>query len=414
MSRIFFALFCLLSSVVLGEDEQFGFPIEHTGLSAKLEARLDGPWLTEFPLVFKLTMTNTSEKPIYYWCGGPDQYPPATNFTAELTNEKGETLRLPLTNGQYEVGSGINLAVKTPQEFPAVCEPIAAGKYTLRISGRTGGYRKDGKIVETWPAMKSEPMMIEVVEDHAAVIEREKKFTENNKRTPFMRHVSVRYGFDPDVKTWLEQLLSNDVKTVTRGLGELNRVQRFPSGADVILKQAAIRRGTQASINVKRPSDLLEKAHRPDRFPDQLFVQIVRRLRTDAALDTLLIFVDDDAVDKYAREHTIQALANFPQPRAKVELLRVIKDRNHPAYWSAIRSLAYLRSQEALNPLLKQAVDEDRRKRAFAIRALTWLREEPESRRAIENALTDRDEYVRRCAKEALERDLNLPLDITW
>lgn len=76
MSRIFFALFCLLSSVVLGEDEQFGFPIEHTGLSAKLEARLDGPWLTEFPLVFKLTMTNTSEKPIYYWCGGPDQYPP--------------------------------------------------------------------------------------------------------------------------------------------------------------------------------------------------------------------------------------------------------------------------------------------------------------------------------------------------
>lgn len=417
MSRILIVLLSLFPSIVIGADELFDLPIEHTGLSAKLEARVDSPLLADFPLVLKLTMTNTSDKPIYYWCGGPDQYPPAKNFTAELTNEKGEKRRLTLSNGQYEAGSGIHVAVKIPQEFPAVSDPIAAGKYTLRVAGRISGYIKDGKIVETWPAMSAEPIAIEVIEDRAAVIAAEKTWIERLKRSPFSRYVSIRYGFDPDVKTWLDQILSDEPKAVEVGLRELSQVQRFPSGADVILKQVATNRSSLFSREPKRVSDLLERdsnSLRSERIHDQTLVAIVRRLRTDAALETLLIFANSAAVNQFAREQAVEALANFPQPKAKDELLRMIKDRNHPAYWSAIRSLAYLRSPEAMPPLVKQSLDEDLRKRAFAIRALTWLREEPDARRTIEKALTDPDEHVRRCAKQALARDLNLPLDNAW
>lgn len=136
-------------------------------LSADLTAQIDGPTLAEFPLLFKLTVTNTGRTPIYYWCGGPGQYPNASPFVVTVTDQQGHSTKFRLHNGQFVEGSGTSRPITKTQMFPAACDPLAPGVYTLQVSCKAYCRADDGS--EERPAMTSEPFKITVVEDASAL-----------------------------------------------------------------------------------------------------------------------------------------------------------------------------------------------------------------------------------------------------
>src|SRR5688500_16217911 len=60
-------------------------------LSAKLTVEVDRVVLANAPLQLQITITNTGDTPIGYWCGGPELYPSARPFSVFVKDEQGRT-----------------------------------------------------------------------------------------------------------------------------------------------------------------------------------------------------------------------------------------------------------------------------------------------------------------------------------
>src|SRR5450432_4466061 len=82
------------------------------GLLGHLDAVVDGTPLVGKPVLLKVTLTNIGDKPLSYWCGGPELYPAAENFLIILTSADGKSREIMPTNGQYTVGSGVGRDIK--------------------------------------------------------------------------------------------------------------------------------------------------------------------------------------------------------------------------------------------------------------------------------------------------------------
>lgn len=370
-------------------------PAEKGELSAKLSVKVDGPLLADFPLLFKLKMTNDGEKPIHFWCGGPGRYPSARYFTITLINEREAPRVLSLSNGQYEVGSGGHVPIEDSQVIPAVCGPVSAGKHVLVVQGRAEEItRQDGKSVLIWPAMKSEQIEIEVIEDREKLKEAEQAILNRAKQEPFAAHVSLRFGIDPIVDAWLKQL-----RATPKEIGfahQLGMVERFPNGTDLILKEVCEKRG-QVELPPK------QRSHDPG------LVLLVRRFKTEAAMEALLVFVDSKLVSSSSRELAVRALIEeFPQPKTRMRLQHIISDTNHPSHWMAIRDLTYRRDPLAIQALLKCANDKDVETRLIAVQALSWFRDDPRAKECLEKAKSDRDKSIQETVPKALSQDLRI------
>ncbi len=163
---------------------------QRSKLSAELKVEIDGPLVADFPLLFKLTVTNTCEAPFYYWCGGPGSYPNAVPFVVTATDQRGQTKELDLHNGQYVMGSGRGFAIKTTQELPAACDPMPAGAYTLRITAKAHFRDDNGKKIEVRPALISDPVEVTIVDDRAALELGNERLRDREQSDPFARHVA--------------------------------------------------------------------------------------------------------------------------------------------------------------------------------------------------------------------------------
>lgn len=368
-------------------------PAEKGALSAKLSVKVDGPLLADFPLLLKLTMTNAGEKPIHFWCGGPAVYPSASYFTVTLINDREAPQVLSLSNGQYEMGSGGHIPIKDSQEIPAVCGPVPAGKYVLVVQGKSEEIHRDSKTILIWPTMKSEQIEIEVIEDREKLKEAEQAILNRAKQDqdPFAAHASLRFGIDPIVETWLKQL-----RATPKEIGfapQLGMVERFPNGTDLILKEVCEKR-SQVELPPKQ------------RRNDSELILLVRRFKTDAAVDALLFFADSTFVSSNSRELAVGALIELPQPKVRMRLHRMISDTSHPSHWMAIRKVTFLRDPLAIQALLKHANDKDAEARLAAIQALSWFREDLRAKDCLEKAKSDKDKSISETAKKALFEDL--------
>jgi hypothetical protein len=223
---------------------------ESPNLSASLTVEVVGPQLATLPLQLKLTISNTGKAPFYYWCGGPGQYPDADPFTVAVTDATGRTRKYRLHNGQYIKGSGRDYPINTRQTLPATCDPLSRGNYTLKVTGKSQSFVRNGEMVEHWPAMSAEPITIKVEDNPSAVAKAEKDLMARAEKDPFARHLVRVYGIDPIVKTWLNQLLSDDPKVAWKAMGELQNVLRLPAGGDVILARAAVKQSHPESGKV--------------------------------------------------------------------------------------------------------------------------------------------------------------------
>lgn len=106
--------------------------------STKIEAQEAQP--ADAPVLVWITVTNDGQAPIRYWSGGPGKYPDARQFSARVTDEKGKSRDATLSNGQYQMGSGINYKIQPGQSvtLPAALDPLPPGSYTIQVGTEKG------------------------------------------------------------------------------------------------------------------------------------------------------------------------------------------------------------------------------------------------------------------------------------
>ena len=354
--------------------------------SAELAAEIDGPLLVDFPLLFKLTVTNTGDAPMYYWCGGPAQYPTATPFVVEATNADGKTWQLRLDNGQYRIGSGSVNPIEKTQTLPAAGDSLPAGDYTLQVTAKADYDVDKGEKIEVRPAMSSKPLKVTIVEDRAALEVANKKLLDRKGAEPFAKFVAETYSIDPVVQTWLDQLLDDDIKVGMKAIGHLQNVSRFPPGGDKVFLEAAQKFcGPKSSVAEKNRLRYISL--------------ICRRIHTDNATDAIATIASSAADEKYARHCAALDLAGIPGERAEKALLALAADKDSPIYWDALLGVARHKNTMAVKPLLQAATDPKAANRAIAMRALGDFRDVPEVRSVLTAAAEGEDSTVTRVQK---------------
>jgi hypothetical protein len=358
--------------------------------SAKLKAEIEGPLVVDFPLIFKLTVTNTGEVPFYYWCGGPGSYPNAGPFVVIATDRWGQTKKLGLHNGQCVTGSGRGIAIKTTQELPAACDPLPAGEYSLRLTAKAHFRYDNGKRIEVRPALTSDPFSVTIVDDRAALELANERLRDREQADPFARHVAEVYGIDPIVKASLEQLLDGDPKFAHGASLHLGGVRRLPSGGGELLKRA------------------VSKLCHADKgtFDFNLLRNIsfdCRGIQYKDAVDAMVIIAKSapDLMD--VRRMAVMDIGLNDCPEADHALLDIAADKDSPLYWDALFQLGRRHNPAALKPLLEAASDPQSDRRSFALDGLVEFRDRPEVRHAIEAALHAKDPAVRESANMTLD-----------
>lgn len=175
-------------------------------------------------------------------------------------------------------------------------------------------------------------------------------------------------------------------------MGHLRRVRRLPPGADEIIVTAVAK-------HVKHPS-----SNGRDNFLRNLSIAM-RGIGSDGCIEAMVMIIQSDLppdAEDIFRHEVVSDLGEMSEPGAEEALLELAKDKSSPIYWSTIRGLARHHNQTALKPLLTLIQSGDERKRASAARALWGLRDLPEAKAALEDALKDPDPEVRMMAKHAL------------
>lgn len=361
-------------------------PATRPARSAALKAEADGPLVAGFPVQLGLTITNTGPETFYYWCGGPGRYPSASPFIAVVTDAAGKTRTYPLNNGQYEIGSGIGYPIKDVQTLPAAFDPLPAGTYTLKVTGRALATFEDGKRTEYWPAMSAGPMTITVKDDAHAFAAARQALLGRMQQEPFARHVAETYGFASVVGEWLDQLLNDDPEVASRVVVRLQGVRRLPAGRDDVLPKAAAKQANSVA---------------PDRNLLRSIAIVARNLKTDEALDAVILIARADVATS-AQNGVIGDLAGFPQPRAADVLMEFAGQKDSPAYWPAVAALAARRNPAVLPTLLDALKGPTARRRVFAVQALGGYRDDVAARAAVAAATQDADPDVRAAAEQAL------------
>jgi len=391
---VLFAMILVVAAPVFGDE-----PGIESELSASLSVAMDGSLLANFPLQYKLTITNMGKKPPCYLCAGPGMYPSAHLFVASVTDQEGRTRTFGLHNGQNTSGGfAVGRCIETTETFPAASHPLPAGVYTLVVTGSSQGYFKDDKRIEAWPAMVSEPITITVFDDPAALAEADRELLARANATPFAAHLAQTYGLDANGKARFKQLLHDDPRVAAEAATH-RLPRRLPPGDETILREAAAKH-CHADTG-SRDSKLL-----------RFILGIARNIRTDEALDEIFIIATSNE-DETTRIEAVKALGHIPEKRAEQALIDLVADEHSPIHLYRLAGLARRHNPIALAPLLRTATDENPRRRAHAVLSLGGLRDLPQAREALNRALKDADQNVRRSAEIGLQWNADLHGGIT-
>lgn len=339
---------------------------EAAARKATLKVSLTGEPVAGVPLILQLDVTNHTDTPFNYWWGGPGEYPNASMFVAEITDSAGQTRKVVLQNGQYIEGSGVNRKVEKRTSLPAVSSPLPPGRYTITVSCAQTAVLA-GVLIEQWPAMKSEPLIVEIRDEPESVKRFNDQLLESAEDNPFAKHVTRVYGIAPIVNDWLQQLLDDDPAEAFKSVGYLARCRRLPKGGDEIIVQAARKH---------------LKAARQDRNLLRYISMIARNVASDTTVDACLA-IATEATDGYARGGAINDLAEFANPAAERLLEELAEDPQSPTYWPAIEALAAKRSRIALRALIDASETDDEDRRRHIVTLLENFPNDPEAVDAI-------------------------------
>jgi hypothetical protein len=326
------------------------------------------------PILVRITLTNTGQKVITYWCGGPAKYPGAHAFTARITNERGKTRESVLSNGQFQGGSGGNCPIQPGQSvtLPAALEPLPAGSYTLQV-----GKGKPAKII-----VKDAPELTR---------EREQDILKRvRKGEPFAQHVSAKFPTGPVTAALLQDLLSEDQQVAFQAAYALYCAEKIPADSGAIVNKA-----------MRMHLDAVEKKQHRETSPLIYLAFLAAHVGSDEAMSAVLTLAHSN-MDVGTRGSAIGALGTFKQEGAAKALRDLLKDEVQEVRFAAARALAERKDPAAVEVLLVVAGDTGNSWRGYAYRALAKFPTDARVESAIKNGLRDEDEFVRSQAEQAL------------
>lgn len=201
------------------------------------------------PVLLELVVRNTGPVPLSYWCGGPGDYPDATEFIATISRTDRPSIpgKSPLSNGQQPDGPGRAFVIAPGRtiRFPAAVRPLLPpGEYDVAVACAPVGRMQDGVVkVVTWPAMTSAKAFHVSVRDDAQLLAgRDQNIVAKVRaHDPFARHVATTWPRRPVRAALIKDLTGDDIVAADRaadGLwGDLAPASvDGPLVAEVILK----------------------------------------------------------------------------------------------------------------------------------------------------------------------------------
>ncbi len=370
-------------------------PAARGDTTAALDAKLTSPPLAGFPLIFDLTITNTSppgDKPPSFWFGGGDGiYPSAYGFEARITDAAGHILYRHLQNAQIRAGSGGNHPIDVSLTFPAVSDSLTPGDYTLFI------FTTGGAGAMQLPPMRSPALRVTIHEDAAAFKLAAQPYSAAPAQVPprrFTEFVGVTYGFSPIVDQWLADLAkpdSNPANVRTAAI-YLASVHRLPAGGEAILKEAIAQLQKQFAGNGTAEQGRIV----------QSLIQCAANLASDAGTDIVLSVVQGNSPE---RLFAVRALGDCP-PGKRVDnvLLTLSKDSDANIAQQAMMVLG-IRGNPIALPFAKEAFKKnDNFSPNAAGRILFGLSDDPDARRVIKDAFADPQSSIHNFAPKLLTR----------
>lgn len=303
------------------------------------------------PALVSLEVTNCGKAPASYWCGGPGRFPGAQEFSAALTNDKGEPLAAQLSNGQYTHGSGRNYPIGPGQTivvpltvggpaayiraykpgetvkpgddegmspanlsalFNGKNRPLPAGAYRLRVQTKRITYL-DGKQEHVlWPESASAEFRLVVREDAGLRLRYEKTLADEALR-----------GNWCVIKLLPTAQAPAALQAVAAGLAADNlTTARYAAWTLEEIKPAA----WPADLDDHLAPGLQKLCDRDLLGADLQSVEALLRLAEKRGSDRVLaalIAVAKSKANEYVRERVVRTLGLFRQPAA-AEALRAL------------------------------------------------------------------------------------------
>ena len=326
------------------------------------------------PVLIEITLTNTGKTTVSYWCGGPDRYPGAHEFSARVTDDRGKTRAVGLANGQYVMGSGVYRPIE-PGEFvilPATLESLPAGSYTIRV-----GKGKSAKVV-----VKDDPMLVRAREQDIL-----KRIRHGE---PFAQHVARIFAGDTLTRGLLQDLLSEDQQLALHAVRTLQGVKRLPPNAGAIVQKS-----------IRMHLDTTETKQNLQSYLLRDLAGVAGKIGTDEAMSGVLAIVHSK-MGAETRGAAISFLGMFKQEQAAKVLHDLLKDKNERVSYEAARTLAYRKDPAAIDFLLALAADREHRWRAEAYVLLANFPADERVEPVLKKGLTDSNIFVRSHAEQAL------------
>ena len=305
----FLPVFAILFAVALA-------PVARGDTTAALDAKLTSPPLAGFPLIFDLTITNTSpagdKPPSFMYFGGDGVYPSAIGFEVRITDRAGHVIHRGLQNAQYHMGSrGGPHPIDQSLTFPAVADGLATGDYTLFIFTAGGSVGL--------PPMRSPALKVTIRDDAAAFKRAAQPYSAAPASVPaktFTDFVGITYGFSPIVNQWLADLAKPEADAATLRMAaiRLSSVVRLPAGSESILKEAVAR------LQNKPPADMTAGDQAQT---IQSLIRCAAHIGTDAGTEIVLSVAQGDTPQ---RSYAVSALGGCPGQRIDDLLVALSKD----------------------------------------------------------------------------------------
>jgi hypothetical protein len=326
------------------------------------------------PILIRITLTNTGKTAIGYWSGGPARYPDARNFSARITDDKGKTREVALSNGQNQIGSGRGYEIRSSESvtLPAALEPLPAGSYTIQV-----GKGKSAKVI-----VKADPQLIR---------EREKDILKRIRLgEPFAQYLVRQFPAESVTRALLQDLLSEDRHVALHAARTLDRVEKIPADAGAVIKKA-----------MRMHLDAEEKKQNRETNLLIYLAFVAANIGSDDAMSAVLALAHSD-MGGQTRGNAISSLGRFRQEEAAKALRDLLKDKNEEIRFEAARTLARRKDAAAVDVLLAVAGDQRSRWRGYAYVELPNYPSDPRVEPALKSGLNDEDDLARSQAQQAL------------
>lgn len=346
-------LLFLVATVVAGaENPKKG----KVALSLAVDAGQPVGW----PIVAKVTVTNTGGEDVSWWCGGPDMYPPAQHFRVEVRyGAETNWQEVIPSNGQYVMGSGFDRSLPHGESIAVpLAIPISlpdSGDTLAKQDGRMGGVTIRVS-ARSWPS--------DTVETYVTIYDRQEYLDRRRARVisdtidsgnPFWRHVGERYP-DEVVLDAMLKLVTIDCVPIAAGAARL--LARQP--------QIPTESGDDFALLVKR---WVPRSPRP-KWGGLREDIVTAALRTQS---------------EPARKAVLDLLRDNPNERTRWLLINALRLSPGGHSWLA-------RAREAILDLGKASPDDEKLAQEIS-RAVKWLdsRLENEKQEPIANKAIDSD-----------------------